>query len=777
MICRIVYVMLGSSKHKVNHMLCIRIAIIKMINIELSFYVLLMGLYLLMPSILHAEKPSDLQIPDYLKVLTTNEVKIQASSTQNGFDTANLFKNIGWRAWGSVTEDRRNAWLSFTFNRSYYLSILHWIPGDHRELSFFKRCGRPAQVELVSHTGERRIIKLPNHKKLQVITLDQPLIARSLKITFQKSYGASVHAGVCMSALHLYVHSNPLKSITGLQDQINQALYLLDDPFTFERGAYLMRKVSHVVAPTLVERIRKTKIQKEQEKLLILLGQIADLSVQDMLRAIKPKIHILNLNTYRRTLAALGDQASIQNLLKDLDSLPIRIRALRLEAIARTAELQYLPLLMKHFGYHIEIDTVLIPLLRHFHGVYNESLELYHSNNGQRKAAFLALLGAIDSGRIQSLIRKALNQKDNPMLKSGGIRAAKYSHVKNLRARIRNMIESPYVVIRKAIATTMAHWGSQEDYEGLRVLAMDKSMSVRLKAIRGLQDFEQGHDLLETYALKGGDEASAETAAWTWLQGQTKKSVTVPISLLQSEYETVRKIGRSAINKYQKDACLPLSKLILKQTTHFEESERALRKLWSKCSSIFLTYVSTVEAFGKIRALELLTFWQAREGLPLVQKQLYSSNFQVRNIAVKSLLALAEPAEGIKTLTPLLKDSSEIVRCQILKALAHLQDQGIIKLIKKTLNKYQRNPDYAKKTVLCHLKSIELLKASSLAPIVYRSYKAWGRSIAFATYRKAAIEAIRYLRHPQRVSTLMEAMSDLDPRIRKLAEEYLRDAY
>ena len=207
MIGRMVYVMLGSLHRKVHHMLCIRIAVLRMINIELAFYVLLLGFYFLLPCTLQAEKISDLQIPKYLKVLTENEVKIQASSTQTGFDTANLLKNIGWRAWGSQTEDRRNAWLSFTFNRSYYLSVLHWIPGDHRELSFFKRCGRPAQVELLSHTGERRIIKLPNRKKMQVIKLDQPLIARSLKISFQKSYGPSVHAGVCMSSLHLYVHS------------------------------------------------------------------------------------------------------------------------------------------------------------------------------------------------------------------------------------------------------------------------------------------------------------------------------------------------------------------------------------------------------------------------------------------------------------------------------------------------------------------------------------------------------------------------------------------
>jgi len=171
-----------------------------------------------------ATPPPERSIPKFLKRVDEGQVKITASSTHRGFSVENLLRQLGWRAWGSLPSDRRNAWLNFEYDTLYYLSMIHFVPGDEREPSFYKKCGRPARVRASTAEGEELVIELPNQRHHQYIDFDPPLVTRSFKLIFETAYGSSETGGVCLADLNMYVHADPLESIPKLKGKIVEAI-------------------------------------------------------------------------------------------------------------------------------------------------------------------------------------------------------------------------------------------------------------------------------------------------------------------------------------------------------------------------------------------------------------------------------------------------------------------------------------------------------------------------------------------------------------------------
>ena len=166
-------------------------------------------------------------IATYLRRLAPNQVKYSASSTQKGFNPDYLNAELGWRAWGSTLRDRYGAWLKAEFNQTYFVDWIHFVPGDERELEYYKKCGRPSKIVIRNHRGEEREVQLPNRRHEQIINFEPPFLSRSLTFEFRNAYGPSVHAGICMAAFSIFVHKDPLKSILGLQAKVNRIFYLL----------------------------------------------------------------------------------------------------------------------------------------------------------------------------------------------------------------------------------------------------------------------------------------------------------------------------------------------------------------------------------------------------------------------------------------------------------------------------------------------------------------------------------------------------------------------
>ena len=176
-----------------------------------------------------------------------------------------------------------------------------------------------------------------------------------------------------------------------------------------------------------------------------------------------------------------------------------------------------------------------------------------------------------------------------------------------------------------------------------------------------------------------------------------------------------------------------------------------------------------------MRALSLIQEWSALEGEPLIRKALKAKeeSLQVAAIFAAETSLSSELTQSL--LKPLLRSSADPVRCGALEVLARFKDQSIQASVKKVVLHNLREPKMGEESwLLCHLKAAGILKIDQLAPVLNQAYHSWRRSIAFAVYRKAAIKAISNLNHPDRLSALMEAMSDIDPTIRKLAERGLR---
>jgi HEAT repeat protein len=237
--------------------------------------------------------------------------------------------------------------------------------------------------------------------------------------------------------------------------------------------------------------------------------------------------------------------------------------------------------------------------------VYKEALTLYKVSLGQKKAAFLELLGKIDPKRSAKLLNKAIGKKDDPMHQSGAVRGAAYSRDNNLRMKVRRLSGSVYVVVRRAVAFALSAWAVNEDASVLRELAADKAMSVRTEALTALGHLGTEGDFLKSYALYGSDESTAEAAAKAWMSGKARLTVSAPLQLLASPFSSVRKSAINAVTDHQSDACPKLVEEVLNVDTIYEEHITALNDLWKSCATNFITAAKTESELGMLRAIKL----------------------------------------------------------------------------------------------------------------------------------------------------------------------------
>ena len=130
---------------------------------------------------------------------------------------------------------------------------------------------------------------------------------------------------------------------------------------------------------------------------------------------------------------------------------------------------------------------------------------------------------------------------------------------------------------------------------------------------------------------------------------------------------------------------------------------------------------------------------------------------------------------------PLLKDRDFDARCTAIRSLARLHytsiEDFISAQIEEALKRIDVNQLEEKSDVewtLCVLSSAEILRAPTLAPLLRRAYLNWQKSIGFANYRVATIRALSHLKTSDTVQTLIEAMNDIDPKVKSVAEKGLR---
>ena len=289
-------------------------------------------------------------VASYLKRLTPHQVKYSASSTQKGFDPKNLNAELGWKAWGSVISDRYGAWLKAEFDQIYFVDWIHFVPGDERELDYYKKCGRPSKIIVRNHQGEEREIQLPNQRQHQTILFSPPFLSRSLTFEFKNAYGPSVHAGICMAAFSVFVHQNPLESILGLKAKVERLFHLLRSTESKYEAFEEIQNLGELMVPWLLKALLETSTE-DQGRIIEALGYIQSPFILEEIRSYKTKIHPLNTSIFNHTLASLGDPKAIQDLISNLDLLPVVEQAKRLSILARSRDRKLLPLLLKYFGH------------------------------------------------------------------------------------------------------------------------------------------------------------------------------------------------------------------------------------------------------------------------------------------------------------------------------------------------------------------------------------------------------------------------------------------
>jgi HEAT repeat protein len=728
-----------------------------------------------------AAPPPVRPIPEFLKRVDEGQVTITASSTHRGFSVDNLFRQLGWRAWGSLPSDRRNAWLNFEYETLFYLSMIHFVPGDEREPSFYKKCGRPARVKALTAEGEELVIQLPNQRHHQYIDFDPPLVTRSLKLKFETAYGTSETGGVCLAHLDMYVHADPLKSIPKLKSEITEAIAFVKNPLTFEEGERALLALGPIATQRLIERLDQLK-PETQARFLNVIARIGDSPSLKLLKSKGPLIHPLNGSTFRLTLASLGDEESIVSLLKGFKESSESERLKRLVSLARTRDPRHFPLILSSYGEIESFDQTLLPLIRLQPKHYTAVLEKYRQTKKlSKRSALLKLLGAIDHKRAAPLLKKMLSVKDNPMMLVGAIGAASFSQNKKMRPYIRKFKDSPFVIVRRALVETLTRWGERIDLNYLRDLAFDKSISVRARAISSLGHFEGTMDVLRKYALEGPDALSAEEAAKAWLRGPEHADVKTPLKLLDSTYSSVRKLGIHALKDYGELVCEPLGQLFLMKAKRLDESDgddeigEVTLEMWPTCARRFLDQFEKANIAQRIIVLQHLKLWRPTEARAFILSQLKDPDPKIRAEATDATRLTIQPKRAIRSLRPVLGDDDLTVKCRALLALSHLGERSVQPLLEETIKAAMNGPPtLGSEWLVCTLRSVELLKIDSMAPLLDRAYRSWMRSIAFIPYRLATINALSALSHPQKLSTLMEAMGDIDANIRAAAERGLR---
>ena len=459
--------------------------------------------------------------------------------------------------------------------------------------------------------------------------------------------------------------------------------------------------------------------------------------------------------------------------------------------------------LLKAYIDSSELEEKLLPLLSKAQGRYLTTLKTYKKSVSEdHKIKYIRLLSSMDFQRTERLIGDALRATKRANLVEAAVEVAARSRNKKLRAQVRQLKHSPYVNVRRALTKTLTQWGRSVDIQVLRELSLDQSISVRRRAIRELGSYETERSLLKRFALNGPDAFTAEEAARAWSAHASHNAVKIPFTLLKSAFESVRAMGGEMIEGLGARACMPLTPLLLERERPIELNSslgmilETTRKLWPMCGASIVRQMSLAPPAQRLIALHYIKQWRPANVEGFVLAQLRDPLSELRASAAEVLPMITRPELSKTRLHALLKDSASQVRCNAMKGLAPGSDQPfrshIFAKIQESIDithtdQRRSSPHSTRSTPLlslrphldikCILELIELTRLDESAPLLDRAYRAWRRSIIYTPHRRAVIRAISALRHPMRVSTLMEAMGDLDREVRVLAEEGLRRAY
>lgn len=718
----------------------------------------------------------DRPIPSALKKIPYKDMRVKASSVARGFSSRNLFRMKAWRAWGSDPQEREGAWVRFYWPKVYYIDTIHYVPGDERAPGFFDHeCGRPAQLR-VRGDLETRKVDLEDIRGHQYITFNPPLVTRSLEFLITDVRGQSKSGGVCFAAVSFYAHRRPMKSIEGLKARAEEAMNQLSSPLKRSRARATLKRVGPAVAPLLLQEIRESRGTRQRQLLEVAPELLAASDLKD-LNQLKSQITADTLGAFLRARASLGDESATAELLANLDTLKPSEQASVLSSVARAREASRLSFLLTYYGIHPEVDEALRVHLPYIEGAYQGAFKLYKSSNGQRRAAMLELLAKVDPKQAAPLIKRALGQREDSMLRSGAIRGAAYSDDHKLRPLIRRLMSSVYVIERRAVAFTLSQWRDPEDGDRLRELASDKAMSVRQEALRGLGRLGNADDFLKNYALYGSDESTAETAARAWLSGEARQNVKTSLKLLSSPFERVRAYALSALSEHREAACQPLVHEILRVDPIYTEHVNILRDLWSVCSTPFveISLASSITAQG--RALSIAQELQLPELKPLIIKLAATDDPELQ-VALANASGVLTLSEADKVLGRHLESEYVTTRCAALGALSKKQSKLTLQIIKESIKSGLSDPYRADRAMLlCAIDAAGEYPSGEFAPLLGEAYQSWSRSLGFVSYRLKAIAALKRLpTSPARLETLIKASTDIDRKVRKSALEGLRSS-
>ena len=436
----------------------------------------------------------------------------------------------------------------------------------------------------------------------------------------------------------------------------------------------------------------------------------------------------------------------------------------------------------------------------------------YQQAKGEERARLLAELTALDLRRATPLLREALSQRLEMDWRVAALKAMQRpqsAQSAELRELILKSMTSPYVLERRALVELFMAWGCEVGARGLRDLAADKSVSVRRDALNGLGQLGEGLDVLESYALDGPDEGSAESAAQAWLvSAQHNAQHSAPTSpspelnaqaiafkLLHSRYQQVRALGVAHLKLKDHQLCPTLVAHTLTELTHEGAELSALDELnasfWGRCGERYLIETRQAKALTRAQLLSAIARWRVkgREVTKLARSQLTHLDPKVRSGALRLLDQGAEGEERATLIASLTHDPNPQTRCVALEALLRAPlphplsptlTKALLKQLKGALERHLPTPtdDLTEREWLsCVLKAIGDLSAlniTDLDPLALKAYSAWRRSIAYGRERLWLVEAMSRATSAARLEILMEAMLDPNEQVKALAERALR---
>ena len=716
----------------------------------------------------------DRPISKVLKKIPYKGARIEASSVARGFSKRSLFRMKAWRAWGSLPEERRGAWLQFFWPKVYYIDTIHYVPGDERAPGFFdKECGRPAQVVFKSDQ-ETRTFALEDVRGHQYVIFDPPLVTRSLKMTVKEVRGESKSGGVCLAAISFYAHRDPLRSIKDLGARAEEAIKQLDRPLMHTDAKAELAKIGPAVAPLILTKIKASRGTPQRTLLEVAPDLLSGLDLGE-LREASGYISKDNLGLFIRVKASLGDEGATEELIAHVGDLKPDEQANILRSVARAREPERLQFLLSKYGKHPEVDEVLRAHLPYFPGAYQAALELYEAASGQRKSALLELLAKTNPKRAFKIVRAALMQREDPLLRSGAIRGAAYVRKRAFKVQVRQLATSVYVIERRAVAFTLAHWGEEADTELLRDLAGDKAMSVRKEALFGLGRLTDSGDFLKNYALFGSDESTAEAAAKAWLSGEARLDIKAPLRLLSSPFESVRAHALIALSDHQGEACEPLVSEILRVDPIYTEHIGIIKKLWRECATTFVKTALASSSVGRLRALSMVRALNQPELQELVTKIAPTDDPELQ-VAVAEASSVLTLTQAEFALNSYLKSELITTRCSAMRALSDKQSKLTLSVIKESIKAGLKDPYLADRALLlCALDAAGAHRSGHFAPLLAKAYHSWSKSLGFVSYRLRAVKSLVKLpASATRLEVLLKASTDLDRTVRRIALQGLR---